>query len=61
MSLGRRARSVRNHIGRAMLVWVRLKHVAHETGQTIYQVKQGMLSDNLRQQLRSPTVHMTLT
>ena len=56
----RRARIVRNHIGCAMLVWVRLKQVAHETGQTIYQVKHGMLSDYLRQQLKSPAVHMTL-
>lgn len=56
----RRARIVRNHIGCAMLVWVRLKQVAHETGQTIYQVKHGLLSDYLRQQLRSPTVRMAL-
>jgi len=56
----RRARIVRNHIGCAMLVWVRLKQVAYETGQTIYQVKHGMLSDYLRQQLRSPAVQMVL-
>lgn len=56
----RRARIVRNHIGCAMLVWVRLKQVASETGQTIYQVKHGMLSDYLRQQLRSPAVQMVL-
>jgi hypothetical protein len=43
-----------------MLVWVRLKQVAYETGQTIYQVKHGLLSDYLRQQLRSPAVRMTL-
>lgn len=56
----RRARIVRNHIGCAMLVWVHLKQVAHETSQTIYQVKHGLLSDYLRQQLRSPTVRITL-
>ena len=56
----RRARIVRNHIGCAMLVWVRLKQVAQETGQTIYQVKHGLLSDYLRQQLRSPSVQMVL-
>ena len=56
----RRARIVRNHISCAMLVWVRLKQVAYETGQTIYQVKHGMLSDYLRQQLRSPSVQMVL-
>ena len=56
----RRARIVRNHIACAMLVWVRLKQVAYETDQTIYQVKHGLLSDYLRQQLRSPAVRMTL-
>lgn len=56
----RRARIVRNHIGCAMLVWVRLKQVAQETQQTIYQVKHGLLSDYLRQQLRSPSVQMIL-
>lgn len=56
----RRARIVRNHISCAMLVWVRLKQVAYETGQSIYQVKHGMLSDYLRQQLRSPSVQMVL-
>lgn len=56
----RKARIVRNHIGCAMLVWVRLKEVASQTGQTIYQVKHGLLSDYLRQQLRSPMIRMTL-
>jgi DDE superfamily endonuclease len=56
----RKARIVRNHIGCAMLVWVRLKQVAYETGQTIYQVKHELFSDYLRQQLRSPAVQMTL-
>ena len=56
----RRARIVRNHIGCAMLVWVRLKQVAYQTDQTIYQVKHGLLSDYLRQQLRSPSVQMVL-
>jgi len=56
----RKARIVRNHIGCAILVWVHLKQVAHETQQTIYQVKHGLLSDYLRQQLKSPSVHMCL-
>ena len=56
----RKARIVRNHIGCAILVSVRLKQVAHETHQTIYQVKHGLLSDYLRQQLKSPTVQMRL-
>ena len=56
----RKARIVRNHIGCAMLVWVRLKQVADETQRSIYQVKHGLLSDYLRQQLKSPSIQMTL-
>ncbi len=53
-------RIVRNHITCAMLIWVRLKQVAAETCATIYQVKHGLLSDYLRQQLRNPSVSMSL-
>lgn len=56
----RKARIVRNHIGCAMLVWVRLKQVAAETQRTIYRVKHDLLDDYLRQQLKSPTVAMRL-
>jgi len=56
----RKARIVRNHIGCAILVWVRLKQVAVDTHKTVYQVKHGLLSDYLRQQLKSPSVHMRL-
>jgi len=56
----RKARLVRNHIGCAVLVWVRLKQVAYDTHRTIYQVKKGLLSDYLRQQLRSPSIQMVL-
>jgi len=56
----RKARIVRNHVGCAILVWVRLKQVAADTQQTIYQVKHGLLSDYLRQQLKSPSIKMLL-
>jgi len=56
----RKARIVRNHVGCAILVWVRLKQVAAETQRTIYQVKHDLLSDYLRQQLKTPTVKMLL-
>ena len=56
----RKARIVRNHIDCARLVWMRLRQVAQETGQTIYQMKHGLLSDDLRQQLRALTIKMTL-
>ena len=39
-----------------MLVWVRLKEVAEETGRSIYQVKYGPLSAYLIEQLKAPSV-----
>lgn len=54
----RLARMQRNHIACAILVWVRLKQVAHATASTIYQLKQGLLDDYLRSQLRSPAIQM---
>jgi hypothetical protein len=54
----RLARIQRNHIACAILVWVRLKHVAQETASTLYQLKQGLLDDYMRSQLRSPAIQM---
>jgi hypothetical protein len=54
----RLARIQRNHIACAILVWVRLKQIAHDTATTIYQLKQGLLDDYLRSQLRSPAIRM---
>jgi len=54
----RKARIQRNHIGCAILVWVRLKQVALETAHTVYQVKHDLLADYMREQLRSPSVKM---
>ena len=56
----RLARIQRNHIACAILVWVRLKQVAHETAATIYQLKQGLLDEYMRSQLRSPAIQMQL-
>jgi hypothetical protein len=55
----RKARIVRNHIACAILVWVRFKQAAHETQQTVYRLKHGLLSDYLRQQLKSPAIQMS--
>ncbi len=49
-------RIVRNHISAAFLVWIHLMRKAHETRQTLYQVKHGLLSEYLCQQLKSPTL-----
>jgi hypothetical protein len=54
----RKARIVRNHIACAILVWVRVKKVAIETKQTVYHFKHQLLSDYLRQQLKSPAIQM---
>ncbi len=54
----RLARIQRNHIGCAILVWVRLKQVAHQTASTINQLKQGLLDDYMCSQLRSPAIKM---
>jgi hypothetical protein len=56
----RLARIQRNHIACAILVWVRLTQVAHEAASTIYALKQGLLDDYMRSQLRSPAIRMHL-
>jgi hypothetical protein len=56
----RKARIQRNHIACALLVWTRLKTIAYETGKTIYQVKHGMLSNFLFEQLKNPSIQMAL-
>ena len=56
----RKARIQRNHIGCALLVWVRLKQLAVQTGQTVYQLKHGLLDDYLCQQLKNPSLKMSL-
>ena len=56
----RKARIQRNHIACAMLVWSRLKVSAYQTGKTVYQIKHGMLSDYLIEQIRNPLVKMSL-
>ena len=56
----RKGRIQRNHIGCALLVWLRLKDLAYRTGQTIYQLKRGLLSRWLIQELKQPAIPMTL-
>jgi len=63
---GRKARIQRNPIACALLVWTRLKAprggeaIAYRTGRTIYQTKHGMLSDYLKEQLKHPSIQMSL-
>jgi hypothetical protein len=57
----RKARIQRNHIACAMLVWVRLKHLAQQAGKTMYQLKHALLDEYIRQQLRQPSLSMRAT
>lgn len=54
----RSQRAQRNHIACAMLVWVRLSQFAHNAQTNVYQIKQGLLSDYMRAQLRQPSISM---
>lgn len=54
----RKGRIQRNHIACAILVWLRLKDLAYKSSQTTYQIKQGLLSNYLVQQLKRPDVPM---
>ena len=56
----RKARIQRNHIACALLVWTRLKTIAYKTHRTIYQIKHGMLPNYLIEQLKHPSVQMSL-
>lgn len=56
----RKARIQRNHVACALLVCSRLKTSAYQAGKTIYQIKHGMLSDYLSEQLKNPSVQMAL-
>jgi hypothetical protein len=51
-------RSQRNHIGCAILVWIRLKQVAEETGKTIYQLKHDLLDDYMYKFMHEPSIKM---
>ena len=54
----RNSRIQRNHIACAVLVWIRLTAIARKTGTTVYKLKHDMLSNYLREELRSPSVSM---
>ena len=54
----RLARIVRNHVACAFLVWIRLMRQAQETRQTLYEVKYGMFTEYIRQELKTPPIKM---
>jgi hypothetical protein len=54
----RLARIQRNHIACAFLVWTRLSFLARQLRTSVYALKQNLLDDYMKHQLRSPTLHM---
>ena len=52
----RKARIQRNHIACAVLVWIRLTELARKSMTTIYKIKNGLLTEYLKQELRSPSI-----
>lgn len=56
----RKARIQRNHIACSFLVWIRLAELAQQTKQSLYQLKHSLLDDYLTQQLRNPSLRMSL-
>jgi hypothetical protein len=52
----RKHRAQRTHIAVCMLVWLKLTEYAHRAKTTIYQLKQGLLDDYMKQQLLSPNL-----
>ena len=56
----RKERAQRNHVGCAILVWVRLKSLADQAGATVYALKRDLLSDYMIEQLRNPSIRMSL-
>lgn len=54
----RSQRAQRNHIACAMLVWIRFNQIAQDTQTNVYHIKQGLLRDYMRDQLRNPSISM---
>ena len=52
----RKHRAQRNHIACCLWVWVSLTRAARATGQTVYQLKDSLLGDYIRQQLKKPAI-----
>jgi len=50
----RKHRAQRTHIAVCMLVWLKLTEYAHRAKTTVYQLKQGLLDDYIKQELLSP-------
>ena len=56
----RLSRALRNHIACSFLVWVHLKRLANNLNTNMYRLKFSLLDDYMRQQLKHPSIPMTL-
>ena len=56
----RKHRAQRNHIACCLWVWVSLTRAARKVGQTIYQIKEGLLDDYIRKQLQKPSISINI-
>ena len=54
----RKAIQQKNHIGCAMLVWARLKNLAYQTGETVYQLCHSQFDHMVTQLLAQPLIKM---
>ena len=54
----RLARAQKNHIGCAILVWSHLTNLARRLGTNIYAVKSKLLSNYMREELKTPKIRM---
>lgn len=54
----RKHRAQRNHIACCLWVWVSLTRAARAAGQTLYQLKESLLDDYIRQQLQKPLIFL---
>jgi len=56
----RKHRAQRNHIACCLWVWVSLTRVARAARQTVYQLKESLLEDYIRQQLQNPAISINI-
>ena len=56
----RQHRAQRNHIACCLWVWVSLTRAARAVSQTIYQLKESLLDDYIRQQLHKPSISINI-
>ena len=56
----RKHRAQRNHIACCLWVWVSLRRAAQAASQTIYQLKEGLLDDYIRQQLQKLLISINI-